>query len=120
MVDGMKSVDLRQTSSRWFTSYVRDRTHCMEVVRFVICGVINTGVTFLMYLWLLWLTSYAIAYTLSYVAGIFLSYWLNTKFVFREPLSISRAHQYPIVYLVQYLLGMAFLFLLVEVVNLSE
>jgi putative flippase GtrA len=92
----------------------------MEFVRFIVCGAVNTGVTFIIYVCLLWFVSYAVAYTISYAAGIFISYWLNAKFVFQEPLSISRALQYPLVYLVQYLLGLALLFLLVEIAHLSS
>ena len=116
----MKSVDRSQTTCRWFVSNVHNRAHLMEVVRFIVCGVVNTAVTFLMYLSLLWVASYAVAYTLSYVAGIFIAYWLNAKFVFQEPLSVSRALQYPLVYLVQYVLGLALLFLLVELAHLSK
>jgi putative flippase GtrA len=75
---------------------------------------------FIIYVCLLWLCPYGLAYTISYAAGIFISYWLNAKFVFQERLSIGHALQYPIVYLVQYLLGLSLLFLLVEVVHLSE
>ena len=74
----------------------------------------------MIYVCLLWLCPYGVAYTISYAAGIFLSYWLNAMFVFQEPLSIARALQYPLVYAVQYLLGLGLLFLLVEVTHVSK
>lgn len=116
----MKSVDLRQAALQWLGSKGPNRTHWMEFVRFTVCGVVNTGVTFIIYVCLLWFVPYAAAYSISYVVGIFISYWLNAKFVFEEPLSIVRALQYPLVYLVQYLLGLGLLFLLIEVTEVSE
>ena len=96
------------------------RSHISEFVRFIFFGAINTGITFVMYVFLLRFLSYEIAYTISYAAGILISYWLNAKFVFQEPLRIGRALQYPLVYLVQYLLGLVLLFLLVEVAHVSK
>jgi putative flippase GtrA len=116
----MKSADLRQAALQWFRAKQSNRTHWMEFVRFIVCGVINTGVTFIIYVCLLWFVSYPAAYTISYVVGVFIAYWLNARFVFQEALSIARALQYPVVYLVQYLLGLGLLFLLVEVAHLSD
>lgn len=64
--------------------------------------------------------SYPIAFTISYVVGISLSYVLNSIVVFREHMSFSRAVRYPLVYIVQYILGMVLLFLLVHVLSMSE
>lgn len=116
----MKSGDFRQAALQWLRAKQSKRTHWEEFVRFIVCGVINTGGTFIIYLCLLWVVSYPAAYTISYVAGVFISYWLNARFVFHEALSIARAIQYPVVYLVQYLLGLGLLFLLVEVAHLSD
>jgi putative flippase GtrA len=96
------------------------RSHTSEFVRFIFFGAINTGITFVLYVFLLWFLSYGIAYTISYAVGLLISYWLNAKFVFQEPLRIGRALQYPLVYLVQYLLGLVLLFLLVEVAHVSK
>jgi putative flippase GtrA len=64
--------------------------------------------------------AYPTAYTVSYVAGIFISYYLNARFVFREKLRLSKALQFPIVYLAQYLIGLGSLSLLIEVAHLSK
>jgi putative flippase GtrA len=116
----MKSIDVRHDKLHWCASELRRRTHWTEFARFIFCGAIRAGMGFIIYVCLLWLCSYGVAYTISYVPGIFISYWLNAKFVFEEPLRLGRALQYPLVYLVQYLLGLSLLFLLVEVVHLSE
>src|SRR5213082_1046569 len=52
--------------------------------------------------------------------GILISYVLNARFVFKEELRITKAMQYPIVYVSQYLLGMALLYLLVEIGHVSS
>jgi putative flippase GtrA len=92
----------------------------MEFLRFVMFGAINTGATFIIYLALLLIVGYGVAYTSSYILGIFISYALNTSFVFREKFRVSCALQYPIVYLVQYAMGIATLYLLVEVFSCSK
>src|SRR5262245_50956436 len=116
----MKYTDVRQARFQWFGSKQRTRTHWIEFLRFILCGALNTAVAFVIYVFLLCLFPYGIAYTISYAAGIFISYWLNTKFVFEEQLRLNRALQYPLVYLFQYLLGLVLLFLFVETGHLSK
>jgi len=86
----------------------------------VIFGATNTVIAYLLYLALLLFLRYPIAYTASYVCGIFVSYYLNATFVFKEPLRLSRALQYPVVYALQYFISMAALYVLVELLRVSE
>jgi putative flippase GtrA len=116
----MKSPGITHDRFRATGTKQRRSSHTREVARFVVWGVIRTGLAFMVYVCLLWLCPYGVAYTISYAAGIFLSYWLNAMFVFQEPLSIGRALQYPLVYVVQYFLGLGLLFLLVEVTHVSK
>jgi putative flippase GtrA len=95
-------------------------TRHAEFFLFVLIGGINTGITYGIYLLLVSVMRYPFAYTGSYVAGIFLSYYLNVRFVFREQLSLSKALKYPSVYLVQYLLGLVLLYLLIEILHLNK
>ena len=55
-----------------------------EFARFIVSGGLNTFVTYLIYLGLLFILDYRVSYTISYIFGIFISYWLNVKFVFHE------------------------------------
>ena len=80
-----------------------------EIVRFLASGLINTGVTYAIYLALLSKAGYAIAYTVAYLIGIALSYLLSTRFVFRVNHSARRAVIFPVVYLIQYLFGLTVL-----------
>lgn len=98
----------------------RSWTSRHEFAAFLFFGVLNTVLTYAVYLLLLLAVSYPVAYSASYVAGIFLSYILNARFVFRERLRLSKALQYPAVYLVQYLLGLGILYLMVEVFHFSK
>lgn len=83
-------------------------------------GALNTGLTYVAYLALLQVVSYRWAYSASYVAGIFLSFVLNSLYVFRTPLSWRRLLPYPSVYLVQYLLGLAVVYVGVELLRWDE
>lgn len=89
-------------------------------ILFVILGGINTIVTYVMYLLLVAISPYLVAYTVTFVLGIFLSYWLNATFVFRRPLQLRAALQYPVVYAVQYACGVGLLYLAVESLHMSK
>ncbi|MEK3865997.1 MULTISPECIES: GtrA family protein [Paenibacillus] len=91
-----------------------------QFLKFVISGGINTLFTYLVYLLLLQVLSYSMSYTISYISGIFLSYYLNTIFVFKEKVTFRKFLKFPVVYLVQYLINLLMLFVLVEYLNLSK
>lgn len=63
---------------------------------------------------------YLVSYTVAYLLGIPISYFLNSKFVFVQELRWSRALQYPLVYVVHYLLGTICLYLLVRVFKVNK
>ena len=75
---------------------LRDRL--IEVVhsrffRFLISGAINTSVTYGIYLLLLPVMSYPISYSIAYVIGIGVAYFLNRAFVFRAHQGARSAYQ---------------------------
>lgn len=82
-----------------------------EALRFIAAGAANTLATFILYWVLLRFVSYPIAYTASFVAGVALSYALNALFVFKVKPRIRSALVFPLVYVAQYLLGLAVLWL---------
>jgi len=86
--------------------------------RFVSVGVLNTGLGYVLYLALLLVFPYTLAYSLSYAIGIFIAYYLNSRLVFHQPLSWRKALQYPLVYVVQYTLGIVLLSVLVRFLGL--
>lgn len=91
-----------------------------EFGRFIVVGGINTVVTYIVYVALVAVLRYPVAYSVTYVLGIVLSYYLNARFVFRRKLRATVALQYPIVYLLQYLLGLVLLYALVEIGHFSK
>jgi putative flippase GtrA len=86
----------------------------------VLVGGFNTLATYFMYVGLALFLSYPIAYTVTWVLGVSLSYYLNARFVFRTKLSLAGALHYPLVYVAQYFIGLALLYLLVEVAHVSK
>lgn len=77
-----------------------------ELLRFVVFGGVNTGITFCLFLALCLVMPAPLAYTVTYAFGIVLSYALNSLFVFQTDMSLRTALRFPLVYLVQYLFGL--------------
>lgn len=84
-----------------------------EFFRFLMVGVSNTLVAYVVYLLLLPFLPYLYAYTLSYCVGVVNSYFMNVFFVFRKKVSLHSFLKFPFVYVVQYFLGASILWLLV-------
>jgi len=85
-----------------------------EALRFLLAGAFNTAATYVLYLLALQVVPYRVAYTGAYAVGIVLGYAINTVFVFRAPWRWKRMLAYPLVYVLQYGVGMVCLTLLVE------
>lgn len=90
----------------------------MHFPRFLLAGGVNTAATYVLYLGLLQVLPYKLAYTVTYAAGIVLGYLLNAYWVFSGRFSLRSALQYPAAYLVNYMLGLALLWVLVEWLHL--
>lgn len=82
--------------------------------RYLAAGVVNTGVTYALYLALLAVLPYAWAYTAAFVAGIVVAYVLQSRYVFGAAASWRTFFAFPLVYVVQYAVGVLVLRLLVE------
>lgn len=91
-----------------------------QFIKYIGVGAINTIITYLLYLILLYILNYQISYTIAYLFGIGLSYWLNLKVVFKENSSKKKIVLFPLVYLVQYTLGMFILYAAIDKFNLPE
>jgi len=85
-----------------------------EFGRFLIAGALNTALTYGLYLLLLDALGYVLAYSVAYVVGIVVSYFLVSRFVFRTSATLASFLRYPLVYVVQYLVGTAVLWMCVE------
>lgn len=85
-----------------------------ELLRFLVTGSINTLASWLVYLTLNKVMPYTLAYTGAYAFGTVFTYYLNTRWVFRVPMSWKTFLQFPSVYVVQYGLGVMLVWGLVE------
>ena len=89
-------------------------------LRFVIIGGLNTLITYLLYLIFLGLVDYRVAFTISFIFGVFIAYFLNSLIVFKVTFSWKKLLQYPIIYLVQYSLALILLNLEVELMSIDQ
>lgn len=87
--------------------------------RFLLSGGLNTLLTWLLYMALMQIMPYWAAYSLSFVAGIALAYTLNRVFVFGQHRGALSVVGLPLVYGVQYGVGMLLLWLWVSVAGLD-
>jgi len=76
-----------------------------ELIRFIAAGALNTVSTYGLYVGLSFALPYLAAYSVAYATGIVVSYVLNARFVFRQPLSLRQFTRFPLVYLLQYGIG---------------
>jgi putative flippase GtrA len=88
--------------------------------RFLFWGSVHTVATYVLYLGMLSFSNYQLAYTVTFVVGVVMSYALNTRMVFRKRWSWRKLIQFPMVYVVQYFLGMGLMWLLVARLDFDE
>lgn len=82
--------------------------------RFLVTGLFNTAITYALYLLFLQFMAYQLAYSVVFVLGILISYVLNAGFVFRTRMTLKTLARFPLVYGLQYALGMGLVVVLVE------
>lgn len=86
----------------------------MIFLRFLCSGGFNTAVTYALYLVALSIMPYWAAYTTTYIIGIALAYIIGRYWVFRQHRGKATVILLPIVYIVQYLIGMMIVWLWVS------
>lgn len=96
------------------------RLPASPALRFLIAGGLNTALTFGIYVGLKSVLSYQIAYFISWSCGIFIAWLMNSWFVFSSRVSLRSFLRFPLVYLVQYVLGAVLLELFAGVLGLSK
>ncbi len=90
------------------------------IVRFTFSGGISTLGTYLLYVVLASFVYYELAYTIAYGVGIAIAYILNRYFVFKGNKHTRSLALYPLIYLVQYLLGLVILWIWVEILDWNK
>ena|SRR5438270_7999710 len=91
-----------------------------EFNRFIFWGGVNTLTGYLLYAILLAVLPYLVSYSIAFIVSIFVSYFLNSRFVFKQELKLKKAAQYPLVYLIQYLISTTSLYLLVQLFRVNR
>jgi putative flippase GtrA len=89
-------------------------------LRFLISGGVNTVTTYAVYLALLQVTGYKLAYSIAYVFGIVLSFVINRFFVFQTHRGWRSMLLFPLVYLAQYVVSLGVVWAWVECFHLMK
>lgn len=92
----------------------------LAISRFIIAGVINTSLTYCLYVFLLMWLPYTFAYSVTYLAGLILGYVLNVYWVFETRPNINTAIKYPMIYVFNYLFGTMLMRILVELLGVDR
>ena len=90
------------------------RPALLQFASFLVAGAINTVTSYGIFVVLLRFMPYLAAYTIAYIVGVLLSYFLLTAFVFHARRRLTTALRFPLVYIAQYLTGSAVIVALVE------
>ena len=102
-----------------------------EFLSFLVTGTINTGMSWVVYLIVrhalealhvqpvaltanFSISTDKLAFTVAYIFGVLFTYYMNSRWVFRVPMSWRSFLQFPSVYVVQYSLGIVLMHLLVD------
>lgn len=103
--------DLRQSLKRFINS---------QGFRFLFFSAANTVATYLLYLVLILVIDYQSAYSITYVIGVVLGYFLNSLFVFGVMPNFRTLLSYPLAYIVHYLCGISLLSIFVGVFGFDD
>jgi putative flippase GtrA len=91
-----------------------------EFAKFVVIRGVCAVLTYAAYLVALIWFRYEVAYVASYVLGIAIAYYTSAVLVFRQPLSRKSALLFPLVYVVQFVLGYFLIKFAVETLHIPE
>ena len=92
----------------------------MRFARFLVVGVINTAVSYAVYLALLHVVDYRMAYTIGYLAGFVVGYFLQARFVFRTRPAARSAVGYAATYVTIYAASVLLLWLAVDMLHVPK
>lgn len=87
--------------------------------RYLLTGGLNTCLTYGIYLLSLQFTEYRTAFSISFIVGIFFSYILNAKFVFKVRFTFKDLAGYHLIYLAHYFAGFLLLQFQVDYLNVD-
>ena len=91
-----------------------------EAFRFLIGGGVNTLLSYAIYWLLLTWLNYPVAYTLSYATTILTGFAINSRFVFRSAWSWRKLAAFPLLQLLNYLMGLATVAVCIRYIGIDE
>ena len=80
-----------------------------QIIGFGITGTLSTLLMFVLYVVLHQTMSYQSAYLIAYCVSVLVLYFMNVIFVFDNPITLKSFLKFPLIYLLQYLVGAVFL-----------
>lgn len=96
------------------------RRESRQILRFVVAGAINAGLSVLVYQAALFVMPHGPAYVLAYLAGIAIAYVLYSRQVFDAPLGTKRFAAFAVFYMLSLTLGTALNSVLIEMFGITE
>lgn len=91
-----------------------------RIVRFIIAGAVNTGLSVLVYQAALFVLPHTPAYVISYVAGIVIAYLLYSRHVFAAAFSARRFGAFVLFYSISLVAGAGINAALIETLGVAE
>ena len=86
-----------------------------QFLRFLLVGLFNTFSSYLYYLVALWWgASAVVAYNISYLLSIFVTYFIHLKFTFQKRHTTGKMLAFPLTYVVQYSAGLGALMVFLD------
>lgn len=78
-----------------------------QMIGFAITGTLSTLIMFLIYWGLNPFIYYQYSYFFAYSISVLALYFMNTLYVFKAPISLKSFLKFPIIYILQYVIGAA-------------
>ncbi len=91
-----------------------------ELFRYLLVGGFNTLISYSLYLLLLPVLPYLLAFTSAYIISIFTSYLLQTKFVFKKKVVLASALKFPMLYIYLYFMNTGLIYICVNFILIDE
>lgn len=86
----------------------------MQFARFLLVGGANTAASYAIYLLLLFVVDYRVAYTAAFIAGLIFGYLMHARFVFDARPGMRSAMAYLAIYAAMYVVSLLVLYVAVE------
>jgi putative flippase GtrA len=92
----------------------------IQFLIFIMVAIMNAAITYVMYLLLLQVLDYKLAYGTSFLMGVMITYFANCKLTFKKNVTVKHWAFVLFTYLLQLLANIYLLYLLVEGCNLNK